>query len=186
MAHDKQPPRPPLGESPSASSGEPRRGPRGPISQQLATKAEFERKIKAEMEEKRRAQMKVVRRIGLYIGGGLAVLIALWIVFKPAVECRRSDERKRAFDALLALKDPATGSVYLERFEEKAFRCADHAAPEGTIIGVRESETSEESMVWFVPKGGQPQSVNLLADAWTPRLGAGPELGEADLAKVTK
>ena len=183
MADQNRPPRPPLGESASASEG---RAPRGPISQQLAAKAEIERKIREEMETKRRARIQVGRRIGLYNGGGLAVLIALWVVFKPAVECRRTDERKRAFDALLALKDPATGSVYLDRFEEKTFRCADHSSPEGTIIAVRESETADESMVWFVPKGGQPQSVNLLADAWTPRLGAGPELGEADLAKVTK
>ena len=173
-----RPPQPPLPpETPSA-------GRRGPIAEELERRQALERKIREEVEAKRRERNRVLTRIGLYVGGGLAAVVALWLVFKPAHECRRTDERKRAFEALLALRDPATESRYLERFDEKTFRCADVDNPQGTLIANREE--SGEAILWFVPKGGRPQSVNLLADAWTPRLGAGPELSPAQLEKVTK
>ena len=148
---------------------------------------ELEDRMHREVQAKRAELRKKLARIGLYVGGALFVVVGAWILFKPPVECKRGTERARAFAALRGIKDAQTNQPVLDRFEDGMFQCADVDSPAGTLIAVRENpDAGEESMIWFVPKDGSPQSVNLLADAWTPRLGAAPNFTPETLAEVTK
>ena len=186
---------PPRGGGEDDKSRMPSRGPMpdegssGPIDAMIKRR-QFEDKMKAEAEAIRRAEMRQkIIKYGVPGAIGTAVLFAAlagWAYYKQSREgCGATEERRRAVQTIMAQGDTAAGTLIGSRFpDRKQFRCAELAEPRGILIAVKED--TGDPVVWFVDQAGTPLNVNLLAASWTPRLGAGPEVAEPDLAKVTQ
>ena len=167
----------------------PEEGASGPIEAAIK-KRQFEDRIKEEVEARKRAEMKRnIVKFGAPAAVATAVVFAAlagWAWYKQSREgCGATDDRRRAVQTIMQQGDSAAGTYIGSRFpDRKQFRCADMSDPKGVLIAVKED--TGDAIVWFVDPSGTPLNVNLLAQSWTPRLGAGPEVGAADVAKVTQ
>ena len=167
----------------------PDEGSSGPI-EAMIKKRQFEDRIKEEVEARKRAENKQkIVKYGAPAAIATAVIFASlagWAWYKQSREgCGATDDRRRAVQTIMAQGDSTAGTRVGERFpDRKQFRCAELAEPQGILISVKED--SGDPILWFVDQAGTPLNVNLLAASWTPRLGAGPNVGAADIAKVTQ
>ena len=190
------PPRPPAGPGAPGDGdrglyGTPRieKPSAGSIDEMLKKRQALD-KERDEQEARTRAEIK--RKVIRYGGGGAiatAVVFASlagWAWYKQSREgCGATDDRRRAVQTIMAQGDAASGTLVGERFpNRKQFRCSELAEPRGILISVKED--SGDPILWFVDQAGTPLNVNLLAASWTPRLGAGPNVGASDIAKVTQ
>lgn len=160
----------------------------GPIDAMIKRR-QFEDKMRAEADAIRRAEMK--RRIIKY-GGPAAIATAVifaglstWAWYKQSREgCGATDDRRRAVSVVMEQGDSGTGLIGARFPDRKQFRCAEMVEPRGILIAVKED--TGDPIVWFVDQAGTPLNVNLLAASWTPRLGAGPAVDSANIARVTQ
>ncbi|GAC1656487.1 MAG: hypothetical protein NVS4B3_22260 [Gemmatimonadaceae bacterium] len=117
--------------------------------------------------------------------GALAIGALLWTLFyRGPTDCRKGSVRRAAIDKLLKQGDPISGLTVGSRYSATDFVCSDVPTPIGVLLSAHEGAGGV--MIWFADERGDLRNVNLLAEAWTPRLDAAPVIPKEVLDRVER